>query len=57
MERLCWSLTAMIYLCHPGSDLILSLTGSDAFRMICRLDLGMAETAPTAIVSSDLIGA
>ena len=57
MERLCWSLTAMIYLCHPGSDLTLSLTGSDAFRMICRLDLGMAETAPTAIVSSDLIGA
>ena len=43
------SLTAMICLCHPGSGLTLSLTGSDAFQMICRLDPEMADTAPTAI--------
>ena len=42
-------LTAIIWLCHPGSGLTLLLTGPDAFQLICRLDLEMANTAPTAI--------
>ena len=39
----------MMYPCHPGSGLTLLLTGSDAFRLICRLEPEMANTAPTAI--------
>ena len=39
----------MIYLCHSGPGLTQSLTGSDAFRLICRRDPEMADTAPTAI--------
>ena len=43
------SLTAMMCLCHPGSGLTLSMTGPDAFQMICRLDPEIADTAPMAI--------
>ena len=42
-------LTAIMCLCRPGSGLTLLLTGTDAFRLICRLDLEMANTVPTAI--------
>ena len=41
---------------HPGSRLTLSLTGFDAFQMICRL-APMADAAPNGHWSSDLIGA
>ena len=48
---------AIIDLGHLGLGLTLKSAGSDAFKMICRPDLGVAYTGPKALASSDLIGA
>ena len=40
---------------HPGLDLTHGVTGSDAFRTICRSVPGVAHKASEALVSSDLI--
>ena len=42
---------------HLGQGLTPVRTGGNAFKMICRPDPEMAQTVPTASVSSDLIGA
>ena len=42
---------------HFGPSLAAKLTGSNAFVVICRLDLEMGPHSVTGFGSSDLIGA
>ena len=49
--------TAMMGPGHLDQGLTLDVTGTNAFKMICRPDPRWPQTVPTASVSSDLIGA
>ena len=42
---------------HLGPDLTLSVAGGNAFKVICRSGVEVAQTVSTVLASSDLIGA